>query len=84
VVVVGDFNAQPRAVGMPPPYVDAWTAAGNDPDGGFTCGQGAVLDNPESRLDERIDYVFVRGGPRRRLEGDELHHRRAVPDDRAG
>jgi endonuclease/exonuclease/phosphatase family metal-dependent hydrolase len=60
VVVVGDFNAQPHAVGMPAPYVDAWTAAGNDPEGGFTCGQGAVLDNPESRLGERIDYVFVR------------------------
>lgn len=60
VVVVGDFNARPDVVGMPAPYVDAWTAAGNDPAAGHTCGQGAVLDNAESTLDERIDYVFAR------------------------
>ena len=60
VVVVGDFNAGPADVGMPAPYVDAWLAAGNDPDGGLTCGQGADLSNPTSQLHERIDYVFVR------------------------
>ena len=60
VVVVGDFNARPHDVGMPVEYVDAWAAAGLDPDAGFTCGQAAVLDNGDSMLDERIDYVFVR------------------------
>ena len=36
-------------------------AAGNDPEGGLTSGQGADLSNPTSELHERIDYVFVRG-----------------------
>jgi hypothetical protein len=45
---------------MPAPYTDAWTAAGQDPDGGHTCGQAADLANEASRLRERIDYVFVR------------------------
>ncbi len=61
VVVVGDFNAAPREVGMPAPYLDAWTAAGGDPDGGFTCGQAGHLGNGASGLRERIDYVWVRG-----------------------
>lgn len=60
VAVVGDFNAPPAEVGMPPPYDDAWTAAGNDAGGGPTCGQAAGLDNEVSALSERIDYVFVR------------------------
>lgn len=59
-VVVGDFNARPDEVGVPAPYRDAWLAAGNDPDGGYTCGQAAALDNHGSSLSERIDYVFVR------------------------
>lgn len=61
VVVVGDFNATPDAVGMPAPYVDAWTAAGGRRDGGATCGQSAGLADPESTLRDRIDYVWVRG-----------------------
>jgi endonuclease/exonuclease/phosphatase family metal-dependent hydrolase len=61
VVVVGDFNASPREVGMPAPYLDAWTAAGGDPGGGFTCGQAGHLGNGASSLRERIDYVWVRG-----------------------
>lgn len=90
VVVVGDFNARPDAVGMPAPYVDAWTAAGNDPAGGFTCGQGAVLDNPVSKLDERIDYVFVRDAEVRecRVVGDQPEDRTEPgglwPSDHAG
>lgn len=60
VVVVGDFNATPTQVGMPAPYVDAWTAAGHEPEDGPTCGQDADLANATNRLRERIDYVFVR------------------------
>lgn len=68
-VLLGDFNARPAEVGMSPPYVDAWTAAGTDGhagvapggDPGATCGQRADLTNPLSALTERIDYVFVRG-----------------------
>ena len=60
VVVLGDFNAPPSQVGMPTAYADAWTAAGNDPRGGATCGQAADLANDVSALHERIDYVFVR------------------------
>ena len=58
--VVGDFNASPSEVGLPPAYVDAWTAAGGDPAGGLTCGQDADLANEASTLRKRIDYVFVR------------------------
>ena len=57
VVLVGDFNADPDAVGMP--------AAGPTPGRratatGFTCGQAADLANEMSTLRERIDYVWVR------------------------
>ncbi|RYU10992.1 hypothetical protein ETU37_14885 [Nocardioides iriomotensis] len=90
VVLVGDFNARPEAVGMPAPYVDAWIAAGGAADGGFTCGQGAVLDNRDSRLDERIDYVFVRDLEVRGCHvvgdrpGDRTEPGRLWPSDHAG
>jgi hypothetical protein len=90
VVLVGDFNARPEAVGMPAPYVDAWTAAGGAADGGFTCGQGAVLDNQDSLLDERIDYVFVRDLDVRACHvvgdqpGDRSEPDRLWPSDHAG
>jgi endonuclease/exonuclease/phosphatase family metal-dependent hydrolase len=61
VVLMGDLNAGPEAVGVSDPFVDAWLAAGGDPAGGHTCGQAADLANPVSALRERIDYVFVRG-----------------------
>ena len=61
VVLVGDFNATPDNVGIPAPYVDAWRAAGHDPNTGHTCGQAADLRNEASTLHERIDYVWVRG-----------------------
>lgn len=63
VVVVGDFNARPGDVGLPRPFVDAWTAAGHPSDApeGWTCCQAADLSGAESRLYERIDYVWVRG-----------------------
>lgn len=60
LVLVGDFNATPDTVGMPPAYVDAWLAGGGDPGGGHTCGQAPDLTNPQSLLQERIDYVWVR------------------------
>jgi endonuclease/exonuclease/phosphatase family metal-dependent hydrolase len=63
LVVVGDFNARPGEIGMPPSFDDAWTAAGNAseaPDAA-TCCQAADLAGDASRLDERIDYVWVCG-----------------------
>jgi endonuclease/exonuclease/phosphatase family metal-dependent hydrolase len=75
VVVVGDFNAAPDAVGMPAGWTDAW-AAGEGP--GYTCGQHADLANATSSLSERIDYVWVRG--------TSVRHSRVVgdrPEDRS-
>lgn len=59
VVLVGDLNATPDLVGMPPEYVDAWTAAG-DGGSGATCIQAPDLRNDPGTLSRRIDYVFVR------------------------
>ncbi|MGN6129707.1 MAG: endonuclease/exonuclease/phosphatase family protein [Nocardioidaceae bacterium] len=90
VVVVGDFNAAPHEVGMPATYVDAWTAAGGDPAGGFTCGQAGHLGNGLSTLRERIDYVWARGARVTgcRLVGDRPEDRTAAhwlwPSDHAG
>lgn len=62
LVLVGDFNAVPDQVGMPPELRDAWLEAGNADDGsGATCCQGGDLRDERSRLAERIDYVWVRG-----------------------
>lgn len=58
MVLVGDFNATPDQVGMPPGMVDAWSVNGEDP--GHTCCQAGDLRNEESLLSERIDYVWVR------------------------
>lgn len=58
VVLVGDLNATPEVVGMPADYLDGWTA-GTGP--GHTFGQSPDLANADSRLRERIDYVWVRG-----------------------
>ena len=58
VVLVGDYNARPVEVGLPESGTDAWTRGDGD---GFTCGQAADLANETSTLDERIDYVWVRG-----------------------
>ena len=90
VAVVGDFNADPSQVGMPAPYADAWTVAGNDPSSGFTCGQEPELANETSGLRERIDYVFVRGTEVEacRLvgeqDGDRTTPGRLWPSDHAG
>ena len=60
VVIGGDFNTTPDAVGIGAPYLDAWLAAGGDPKAGATFGQRADLLNEESTMVERIDYLFVR------------------------
>ena len=64
VVVVGDFNAEPAAVGMPEEYVDAWADAGTGGPG-WSCGQAPDLTG-ECALATRIDYVFARGPEVRR------------------
>lgn len=62
VVLVGDFNASPDEVGVPAPWLDAWSQSDGQGGGtGVTVGQAADLANQESSLRERIDYVFVRG-----------------------
>jgi endonuclease/exonuclease/phosphatase family metal-dependent hydrolase len=63
VVIVGDFNEVPGTIGMPAGFVDAWVAAGNPSEGpeAATCCQAGDLRNEESALEERIDYVWVRG-----------------------
>jgi endonuclease/exonuclease/phosphatase family metal-dependent hydrolase len=87
VVIVGDFNATPDLVGMPGEWTDAWTRGGGD---GYTCGQAGGLDNEQSRLHERIDYVWVRGATvtGARVIGDQQADRttphRLWPSDHAG
>ncbi len=63
VVLVGDLNATPDQVGMPTVWRDAWVDTGHatDTPAGWTSGQAADLANAESRLHQRIDYVFTRG-----------------------
>lgn len=58
-VVAGDLNATPDTVGIPDPWIDAWTVAGDG--AGATCGQAADLRNETSLLSDRIDYVAVDG-----------------------
>ena len=79
VVVVGDFNAVPEEIGMPSELTDAWTAAGNDGEGpeAATCCRGADLTDPETRLTERIDYIWLRG-----LDVESCVRIGADPDDR--
>ncbi len=62
-VVVGDLNATPDRVRMPPGFVDAWAAMGGAHSGpdAATGVQAADLRNAVPRLHERIDYVWVRG-----------------------
>ena len=66
LVLAGDFNFTPGSL----PYraleqsglVDQWTVARPD-DRGPTCCQAPDLRNADSRLSERIDLVWTRGGP---------------------
>lgn len=87
VVLVGDLNATPERVGMPPTYVDAWAVAGTG-GSGLTCGQTADLAG-EDALAERIDYVWVRdaGVTRCWVVGNAAGDRTASglwPSDHAG
>jgi hypothetical protein len=78
VVVVGDFNATPDEVGVPAPWMDAWTAGTGD---GYTCGQAADLANADSTLSQRIDYVWVRDARvRSAWTAGDLPRDRSVPD----
>jgi hypothetical protein len=86
LVVAGDFNAEPDAVGMPTSYADAWAVAGSG--SGHTCGQAADLRG-ESALDHRIDYLWVReaGVANCRVVGDRVGDRTTSglwPSDHAG
>lgn len=87
LILVGDFNAVPARVGMPAELVDAWSVTSGEP--GYTCCQEGDLANEESRLDERIDYVWVRGARVRSAEllGADRASREAAgmwPSDHAG
>lgn len=66
LVIAGDLNATPDAVGLPGWLVDAWPAGGGTEADGATSGQAPDLANERSALTARIDYVLVRGA---RVEG---------------
>lgn len=63
VALAGDLNSLPEDGTGPyglftsTGYVDAWVDV-HGPEGGFTAGQSAALDNSPSRLDHRVDYVM--------------------------
>lgn len=65
-VVVGDFNS-PAETGASyqlmtgAGYSDVWTESLDMGQSGSTCCQAVVLDNPQSLLSERIDYVWTNG-----------------------
>ena len=66
VVLVGDFNSaadgsttKTYALLTHSGFMDAWRLARED-DPGYTCCQAPDLQNPESLLSRRIDFVFVR------------------------
>jgi hypothetical protein len=71
LIVVGDFNSDPRdpvldgPIPIVPPYMqltgagyaDTWTLRPGNP-AGFTCCQEEDLLNPDSDLYERVDLIF--------------------------
>jgi endonuclease/exonuclease/phosphatase family metal-dependent hydrolase len=65
-VVVGDFNS-PAETGASyqlmanAGYTDVWAESLDTGQSGLTCCQAVVLDNPQSLLSERIDYVWTEG-----------------------
>ena len=102
IVLTGDFNSAGdgsttptygtmRAAG----FQDAWTAA-RPHDPGFSCCREADLNVANAKLDQRIDFVFVRGTHPNRpipglvtatLVGDAAHdrtHEGRWPSDHAG
>lgn len=70
LVVLGDFNSDPRHTADPavPPYaqmaaagyLDVWTLLPGPATAGDTCCQSETLDNRLSILNERFDHVWVR------------------------
>jgi len=73
VVVLGDINSSPGSLVTDPrpaygilmgfPLNDTWTMRhqiSDDP--GHTFGQNETVDNPESMMFERIDYIFTNFG----------------------
>ena len=66
MVLVGDFNSaadgsttKTYTLLTHSGFMDAWRLARED-DPGYTCCQAPDLQNPESLLNRRIDFVFVR------------------------
>ena len=103
-IVVGDFNSVAGSGDTyrfmeSEGYVDVWTrnVLMDDPDG-FTNPHDATLDNAESTLSQRIDFIFARNAPggsnhtalgpvRAIVVGDEQGDRTASglwPSDHAG
>ncbi len=94
-VLVGDFNSRADDTTTPTHqmvlhtgFSDAWATA-HPNDLGFTCCQAPDLTNPTSMLNQRIDYVFLRGLPGvvdAQIVGNEQDKRNAVglwPSDHA-
>jgi endonuclease/exonuclease/phosphatase family metal-dependent hydrolase len=63
-ILVGDFNS-PAETGasyqllVSAGYADAWAEGIETGQSGLTCCQPVVLDDPDSQLFERIDYVWT-------------------------
>lgn len=107
IVLLGDLNSPANDVpvsGFVPPilqfqwagFADAWVLGGED-ESGFTCCQIETLNNADSALYERIDYVLYRPDsqqmsmPRTRVRadllGDEIEDKTEAglwPSDHAG
>lgn len=70
LVILGDFNSDPRHLADPAPppyqviagagYLDAWTRLPGPESPGNTCCQAETLNNTTSNLDERFDLVWLR------------------------
>jgi endonuclease/exonuclease/phosphatase family metal-dependent hydrolase len=64
VIIVGDLNSAPNDDAyerfIDAGFVDAWEQE-HPSSNGFTCCQRPRLNNDESELSRRIDYVLVRG-----------------------
>ena len=66
VIFIGDYNSNADGTGTPTytkltdeGFIDAWSIKGIG--SGFTCCQEANLQNPDSKLNKRIDLVMFRG-----------------------
>lgn len=94
-IALGDFNSPADGSGtasyaamLAAGFSDSWLEQGSGD--GFTYGQAPDLLNDVSLLEERIDFVFHRGGMRTlsvEVVGDELADRTASgrwPSDHAG